>query len=79
MYELGEERMIVERLGPQHNHDQGFWNHIRKDINSELKRMAVDYPKADPMEIVNTVLKENKDFNKFYERKSGRSKIPLKS
>ena len=23
-YELGEDRMIVERLGPPHNHDQGF-------------------------------------------------------
>ena len=40
-YEDGDGRMIVERRGPQHNHDQGFWNFIRKDINSELKRMAV--------------------------------------
>ena len=78
-YELGENGWKVEPLGKPHNHDQGFWNHIRKDINAELKSMAKNYPKTDPIEVVNTVLKESKDFNNFYERKSGRSTIPLKS
>ena len=67
--------MIVTPKGKPHNHDQGFSNFIRKEVNTELKRMALEFPKTKTNIIVDIVLQKNENFKKFYEQKSN---IPLK-
>ena len=47
--------MIVTPKGKPHNHDQGFSNFIRKEVNAELKRMALEFPKTNPNIIVDSV------------------------
>ena len=69
-FEEGDKRMIVKVLGQPHNHDQGFANFIRKDLNDELKKKAVEFPKTKTSFIVDQVLQDNEQFKVFYESKS---------
>ena len=77
-YEEGARNMIVTRMGDGedhgHNHDQDFGLQIKKNINEELKKEALNHPKAKTADIIKKVLSENGDFNEFYESKSS---IPL--
>ena len=67
--------MIVTKQGQEHNHDQNFANHIRKDIMEEIKRQAVEFFYAKSSAIVDKVLAENEAFGTFFETGSG---IPQK-
>ena len=51
-FEEGEKNMIVIPKGKPHNHDQGSSNFIRKEVNTELKKMALKFPKTKPNIIV---------------------------
>ena len=68
-YHEGQDNMIVTRK-KHHNHEQDFANIIRKDLTDELKRCAVDFPKTKTVIIVDKVLKENADFQSFFENGS---------
>ena len=64
--------MIVVPRGQGHNHDQGSSNSnsIRKEINTELRKLALKFPQTEPKIIVNTVINKNENFKKFYEQSS---------
>ena len=69
--EKGADEMTVVRMGSQgHNHDQDFSNIIRKDLNEELKKQAMNYPLRSTNEIIEKVLSENADFQTYFENKS---------
>ena len=53
-----------------HNHIPDFAHHIKKDINEELRNLAVNNVNRKTTDIVDTVLQENKDFKTFFESNS---------
>ena len=69
-FEEGENNMIVIPKGQPHNHDQSSSNSIKKEINTELRNLAIMFPKMEPKLIVNTVINKNENFKKFYEQNS---------
>ena len=62
--------MIVVPRGQAHNHGQSSSNSIKKEINTELRNLAIMFPKMEPKLIVNTVINKNENFKKFYEQNS---------
>ena len=61
---------VVKQGSEGHNHDHDFSNIIRKDLNEELKKQAMNYPDTSTMSIVDKVLSENADFKTYFENKS---------
>merc|ERR1711874_373392 len=70
--EEGSRNMIVNRQGGHdqsrsHNHIPDFAHQLKKDLNEELKNLAINNVNRQTSDIVDTVLQENKDFKTFFE------------
>ena len=74
-FEEGSRNMIVKRQGGHdeshsHNHTPDFAHQLKKDLNEELRRLAVNNFNTKTSDLITKVLEENADFQHFFETNS---------